>query len=178
MKVTKDVRAAHREALLEAASRLVRERGPDGVGVAEVSAAAGLTHGGFYRQFASKDALVAEAVERSFAETTRAAAAACAEGGLERFAESYLSPAHVADRAGGCVIAALGGDMPRQGDEVRGAYAQGLRAYLEALAGTSEDRDEAIRRLAMMVGALYIARGVAGIDDALADQVLEAVRPV
>ncbi len=111
VKVDKETKSANREALLSAASRLLRERGVDGVGVAEISKAAGLTHGGFYRHFSSKEALVGAAVERTLMETAERAAEMVDKDGLDAFARFYLSPAHLDDRASGCAIAALGGDM-------------------------------------------------------------------
>lgn len=177
MKVDKETKGANREALLSAASRLLRERGVDGVGVAEISQAAGLTHGGFYRHFRSKEALVCAAVERTLSETAEHAAKLVAEEGLDAFARTYLAPAHLQDRAAGCAIAALGGDMTRQGSEVRAAYARGMRAYLDALAPPAEShRAESLKQLAALVGAVVLARGLAGVDDTLATDILAAVR--
>ena len=177
VKVDKETKSANREALLSAASRLLRERGVDGVGVAEISQAAGLTHGGFYRNFRSKEALVGASVERTLMETAEHAAEVVAEDGLDAFAQTYLSPAHLEDRAAGCAIAALGGDMTRQGSKVRVAYARGVRAYLDALAPPARpDRAESLKQLAALIGAAVLARGLASVDDALAAEILAAVR--
>jgi len=177
VKVDKETRSANREALLSAASRLLRERGVDGVGVAEISKAAGLTHGGFYRHFSSKEALVGASVERTLMEQAQRAAEVVPEDGLAAFAQFYLSAAHLDDRAAGCAIAAVGGDMTRQGNEVRAAYARGARAYLDALAPPAgPERAESLKKLAALVGAALLARGLAGVDDALATDILTAVR--
>lgn len=177
VKVDKETKSANREALLSAASRLLRERGVDGVGVAEISQAAGLTHGGFYRHFRSKEALVGASIERTLMETVERVAEVDAEDGLDAFGRFYLSPAHLEDRAAGCAIAALGGDMTRQGSEVRAAYARGVRAYLDALAPPAgPDRAANLKELAALIGAAVLARGLAGVDDALATDILAAVR--
>ena len=177
MKVDKETKNANREALLSAASRLLRERGVDGVGVAEISQAAGLTHGGFYRHFRSKEALVGASVERTLMEAAERVAKIVAEDGLDGFARTYLSPAHLDDRAAGCAIAALGEDMTRQRSEVRAAYARGVRAYLDALAPPAEvERAENLKQLAALIGGAILARGLAGVDDALAADIVAAVR--
>ena len=177
VKVDKETKGANREALLSAASRLLRERGVDGVGVAEISKAAGLTHGGFYRHFSSKEALVGAAVERTLIETAERASEMVAEDGLETFAQFYLSLAHLTDRAAGCAVAALGGDMTRQGSEARAAYARGMRAYLDALAPPAgPDRAERLNKVAALLGAAILARGLAGVDDTLAADIVAAVR--
>jgi TetR/AcrR family transcriptional repressor of nem operon len=177
VKVDKETKDANREALLSAASRLLRERGVDGVGVAEISQAAGMTHGGFYRHFRSKEALVGAAVERTLLETAERAAEIVGEDGLDAFADFYLSPAHLDNRAAGCAIAALGGDMTRQESEVRAAYARGVRAYLDALAPPAgPDRAASLKQLAALIGAAVLARGLAGVDDTVATDILAAVR--
>jgi TetR/AcrR family transcriptional repressor of nem operon len=176
VKVDKETKSANRAALLSAASRLMRERGVDGVGVAEISQAAGLTHGGFYRHFSSKEALVGASVESTLMETAERAAQMVAKDGLDAFAKFYLSPTHLDDRAAGCAIAALGSDMSRQGSEVRAAYARGVRAYLDALAPPAgPDRAENLRALAALIGAAVLARGLAGADDRLATEILAAM---
>jgi TetR/AcrR family transcriptional repressor of nem operon len=177
VKVDKETKSANREALLSAASRLLRERGVDGVGVAEISQAAGLTHGGFYRHFPSKEALVGASVERTLMETAERASGVVAEDGLDAFAHTYLSAAHLKDPAAGCALAALGGDMARQGGEVRAAYARGVRAYLGTLAPPGRpDRADNLKKLAALIGAAVLARGLAGVDDALAAEIVSAVR--
>ena len=108
MKVTKEQAAAHRAAIVAAAGRLFRERGFAGVGVAEITRAAGLTHGGFYGHFASKDALAAEACGQAFAESLALLQARLdrPDGDLLRYLDSYLSERHRDRRDGGCPMAA------------------------------------------------------------------------
>lgn len=102
--------------------------------MAEISQAAGLSHGGFFRHFPSKEAPVGASVERTLMETAERAAEIVAEDGLDAFPQIYLSPAHLDDRAAGCAIATLCSDLARQRGEVRPAYARGVRAYADALA--------------------------------------------
>lgn len=177
MKVSREKRAAHRAAIVASAARLFREHGPEGVGVAEITQAAGLTHGGFYGHFASKEALLGEAVETALTESSERLAAICAESGLKDYARSYLSEAHVSDRAAGCVVAALGSDVARQSTEVRAACARGLRRFVDAASAAPDAaRMEAIAILAGLIGAVVMARAVRGVDDALAEEALAAVR--
>lgn len=176
MKVSRETREAHRSAILDAASRLFRERGPDGVGVAEITRAAGLTHGAFYGHFPSKEALLAEAVSGALEGAATRLRAAVSDRSLGRYAAGYLGGEHRADRGGGCPVAALGGDMARQSSpEVRAAFAEGLRRFIDAGAEGGGDRRGAIEALAKLVGALVMARAVEGADPALADEIAAAV---
>ena len=123
MKVTKAQAQANRAHIVETASTLFRERGYDGVGVADLMAAAGFTHGGFYKHFGSKADLMAEAAALSL---ERSAAGACTIG-LEEFVNRYVSRAHRDGRDTGCTVAALGGDAARQSDEVKATFARSMR---------------------------------------------------
>src|SRR4051812_19398836 len=115
MRVSKEKAAQHRAAIVAAAARLFRTRGFDGVGVAEISRAAGLTHGGFYGHFASKDALAGEACEHAFA----AGIGRLSESGpLADYIASYLTERHRDRRDGGCPMAALATQIPRQDETV------------------------------------------------------------
>ena len=115
MKVTKAQAEANRALVVETASRLFRERGFDGVGVADLMAAAGFTHGGFYKHFGSKADLMAESTACGLAQT-----AAQAQGlDAATFVSHYLSRAHRDGRATGCTMAALSGDAARQPEPVR-----------------------------------------------------------
>lgn len=177
MKVSKETSAKHRGELLKAASRLFRERGFDKVGIAEISAAANLTHGAFYTHFASKDALCAEVIA-SAARTGGAAPSAMLN--WRTFVESYLSPKHVRDRANGCPYAALAGDVPRESETIRTAYSNALDGSIEGIAktlasaGEASNREEAIQALATMVGALVLARTVASPQ--FRDEILGAAK--
>ncbi|MCQ9130322.1 TetR/AcrR family transcriptional regulator [Streptomyces hilarionis] len=168
----------NRQRVVETASRLFREQGTQ-VSVADLMKAAGLTHGGFYKQFASKEALVDEATAHAFAELARLHTA-----GIERHAgqreaaqremiESYLSVEHRDNAAGGCPVAGLASDMARaNGDrEAHRVYAEGVRAFADALATDGED---GVTRLCTMLGALVLARAVK--DSPLSEEILTTAR--
>ena len=159
-----------RAKVLVEAARALRVDGPHKLGVAEVMKAAGLTHGGFYAHFASKDALVAEAVDTALADSRalydRAASDSSPREALAAFISTYVSEAH-RDRADrGCVLPALSADLPRMSQEVRARYAAGLGhmtsrlcALLEAT-GMTGPRAAASSMAAEMVGAVALARAV------------------
>jgi TetR/AcrR family transcriptional repressor of nem operon len=170
MKVTKDVAARNREDLLEAAGRLLRERGFEKVGVAEVAAAAGLTHGALYAHFPSKEALCSEAVTRLLCTS----GATAARHDWKAYVEAYLDPRHARQRATGCPYTALGGDVPRTATPIRRAFSQGLERALGRLAARLGGRDEAIVSMALMVGAVVLAR--AADKPALRDEILDAAK--
>jgi TetR/AcrR family transcriptional repressor of nem operon len=175
MKVSKETSARHRAALLEAASRLFRESGFERVSIADIAAAAGLTHGAFYTHFASKEALCAEVVERGIGESAARAKAVP----HRRRMESYLSAAHAADRAKGCAIAALTGDVAREPADVRAAFSRSIDHFFDVLAseqppGTRRPRDPGIVSLATRVGAVMLARATA--DAKLREEILGAAR--
>jgi TetR/AcrR family transcriptional repressor of nem operon len=178
----------HRRTVLRAASRLVRERGVGGVTVPEVMATAGLTHGGFYRHFESKDALVAQACAAAF--TQRLAdmddaldTADNAEAARRAWLQDYLSLAHRDAPQNGCASAALACDVARapDGAALRNAYLEGLRSMIEKmerLGNRPEDSEareqEVLVELATAVGALVLSRATAGDD--LSERLLAAVR--
>lgn len=174
MKVSAEKKAQNREAILAVAGRLLREKGPSGIGVAEVMAGAGMTHGGFYGHFASREGLAAEALTLALAQTTDDLSASIAEGGLDGLAARYLDSAHLDDVGGGCPIAATATDIPRQPAPIRAAFAIGLRDYLDAVIPSDADRTHAIARMSSMIGALILARAVVGEDRALAEELLQA----
>ena len=177
MKVSREVAAEHRAKVVEAASRLFREQGVGGVSVADVSSAAGLTHGGFYRQFDSKQALFAEAVELSLCdEGAELARASTRPDGLERYASRYLSAAHVEGK-GRCPIATLGAEVAREGRDIQAAFARGLRAYLAAgrsMAVGSAEWRRSTAALSTLIGALVMARAVGKADPELSQAVVGA----
>jgi TetR/AcrR family transcriptional repressor of nem operon len=183
MKVSREQMAVNRQRLLDIASRRFRERGFDGVSVAEVMQEAGLTHGGFYGHFASKEALAAEAATHALMQTaTRWKATLENRGmdGLERIVNAYLSQRHVDAPGTGCAIAALGPELARQGEPVRSAFAAELENMIAALAGfmpgadAAERRSRALPLLAQMVGAIVLARAFG--RSVLATEILDAVR--
>lgn len=157
-----------RTKVLEAAAQAIRNDGPERVGVAAVMAEAGLTHGGFYAHFKSKDELIAAAIENMF-EHSRARLAQETDGrgakeGLAAYVDFYLSARHRDARGHGCPIAALASDAPRLSDDVRGAFAAGVARLTAALAeklteaGTAEPQTAARSMVAELVGALTLAR--------------------
>jgi TetR/AcrR family transcriptional repressor of nem operon len=177
----------NRTAITQASSRLFRERGFRGVSVAELMGAAGLTHGGFYGHFDSKDALAAEAAEWAFAQSTerwrkRTAAQPTPSAGRTALVENYLRASNVPDAANGCPTAALCVDVGREPADapVRAMYRAGLEDMLEVLAAAqatgdaAADRRAALADYATMLGALLIARATSGSP--LADEVLAAAR--
>lgn len=180
MKVTKAQAEANRALVVETASQLFRERGFDGVGVADLMAAAGFTHGGFYKQFGSKADLMAEAMACGIAQT-----AALAEGvDASEFVRHYLSREHRDGRATGCTMAALGGDAARQPESVRVAFEGGvenLLALLSQQVPSSKPADAAQARarildvLSHAVGALVLSRACPD-DSPLADEILAVCR--
>jgi TetR/AcrR family transcriptional repressor of nem operon len=185
MKVTRAQAQANRQAVVEAAGRLFREHGVKGVGLAELMGAAGLTHGGFYKQFESKDKLVAEACGAALAagalKWTRIAEAAKAaderrEAPLAALVRHYLSPAH-RDRIGeGCALAGLGPDAVRHDASLRPRFEEAVRAHAEvierAISPSSTSEDDALAALSTMVGALLLARMVE--DEAFSRRILDA----
>ena len=177
MRVSKAQAQANREHIVETASVVFRERGFDGVGVADLMAAAGFTHGGFYKQFGSKTDLIAESTACGIAQTV-----ALTAGGVEpaRFVRQYVSRAHRDSRATGCTMAALGGDAARQPDFVRTAFETGIESLLTALNGADSDdagqtRARMMDMLAHAVGAIVMSRACPD-DSPLAEEFLTAAR--
>src|SRR5947199_6007747 len=130
MKVSREQAAKNRERILEAAARLFRERGFEGIGVADLMNEAGLTHGGFYGHFSSKDDLIAEASERALAESLPLWSGLASDRSgdpLPAVAAAYLSGEHRDNPGAGCVLAALGPDVSRQGAAVRRAVTDYVR---------------------------------------------------
>jgi TetR/AcrR family transcriptional repressor of nem operon len=157
------------------AARRLRERGLDGVSVAEIMAEAGLTHGGFYAHFSSRDDLVREALAFALSESERRSKKAAAKLGGDPFqawAESYLSAAHRDDVARGCALAALGPEVARAPRETRALLTQDLQRRLGARGRKSEAA--ALAALSTAVGALILARAVD--DETLSDAILTAAR--
>lgn len=177
MRVSREVAEENRKKVVSAASRLFREHGYDGIGVANLMKAVGLTHGGFYKQFQDKAALVAEATEAALAENRKKwedVIAASDDAPGEVIARSYLTPLHIENRSDGCCYAALAAEAPRQGGKVQEAFAEALEASVDLLAGPDGNRNEAMRQLSTMVGALILARAVG--SEALAQDLLDAAK--
>jgi TetR/AcrR family transcriptional repressor of nem operon len=190
MGITKQQTAANKDAIVAAADGLFRERGVDAVGLNELMGAAGLTRGGFYNHFASKDALVDSVLAKAMADGTgnleRAIAAAQARGSdpLAERVDWYLSPEHRANIESGCPNASFAGDARRLDPAARDRYANGLAENLDRLTqtvdatglGEDERRARAIALFSEMVGALILSRAVADADPALSDEILDSAR--
>ena len=183
MKVSREQAAANRQKVLETAARLFREKGFDGIGVADLMKAAGLTHGGFYGQFSSKEDLAAQACTRALAESVEKWERWGAEKGkdtLGAVADSYLSSRHRDNPGSGCAFVALGAEAPRWGRAVQRVFTEGLQARIkrlvELLPGQGEKvrRQKAIATMASLVGGLVLARAVD--DPKLSDEILQAVK--
>ncbi|AXF22425.1 TetR family transcriptional regulator [Burkholderia pyrrocinia] len=180
MGVSRQQAAENRSAIVVAAERLFRVRGVDAVGLTELMKEAGFTQGGFYNHFKSKDALVAEVMEKAMQDRADSPNA----GSLATQVASYLSAAHRDNVEAGCPLSGFAGDAPRLTDAARACYAHGLAAYLDRLermvategATPAQTRRDAIAVFSQMVGALVLSRAIAGADPMLADEILEAGR--
>lgn len=180
MKVTKEQVQANRAHIIETASALFRERGYDGVGVAELMAAAGFTHGGFYKHFRSKADLMREAT----ADGLSLSIASNESLDVSEFFQYYVSRKHRDSRSGGCTMAALSGDVARQSEDVKTTFAAGIESLLTALqpesppqgdADQHEARAKVIDMLARAVGAIVLSRACPD-DSPLADEILQICR--
>jgi TetR/AcrR family transcriptional regulator, transcriptional repressor for nem operon len=166
--------ARHRQQIVEAASELFRERGIDGVSVPEIMGSAGLTHGGFYRHFDSKEQLAALACGRAVAGQGRELEALRNERAL---LDGYLSSGHRDDRAHGCPVAALSGEVARAAPDspVRAELTAGVNGFADGIAALGgHDRDKALARMSMLVGALVLSRATEGAP--VSDEILSAAR--
>lgn len=182
MKVSKEQAAQNRERVVETAAKLFREHGYNGIGVADLMKAAGLTHGGFYAKFSSKEALLAEAaakaIEVSMEDWDRVVAKQPGDP-LRAVTEAYLSPLHRDQIGRGCAIAALGPELSRLSDDVRDAVTDGVSKQIDKLApmmpqaDPQAQRQSALAAYAAMVGALVLARAVS--DEKLSTEMMEAV---
>jgi len=155
----------------------MRRNGIDSVSVVELMNEAGLTHGGFYRHFGSRDDLVAEAIDTALAQGSERIQAAAKLGGAAALAaiiDGYLSPRHRDKPETGCAVAALPSDIARSNPRARTAYSRQVRSYLDLLAELTpaRDPDEGHLILAALVGALVLARAVD--DRGLSDEILES----
>ncbi|SEK05805.1 transcriptional regulator, TetR family [Sphingobium sp. AP50] len=179
MKVSREQAARNRAQVVDTASRLFRARGVEGVAIGEVMRECGLTHGGFYNQFESKDALAAEAcaasLQKSVARWHDVVAAAPEEAAIA-IAANYLSARNRDAPETGCALIALGPDAARRGGDLAKAFRQGFEGLTDILqqAGPDMNRQDALARMAQMVGAMVLARGVGDAD--LSDEILAATR--
>jgi TetR/AcrR family transcriptional regulator, transcriptional repressor for nem operon len=192
MRVSRVQAAENRETVINVASRLFRERGFDGIGLKDLMEGAGLTQGAFYKQFASKEDLAAQASRRALESASRRWSAAAAENPkdpLGAMIAFYLSEGHREEKMDGCPIVALGSDAARQGSDVKASFEAGIKAHLEVLGRLIAKVDgkgpmgkrKVMAILSTMVGALTLSRAVndpklaRAFLDAAVKQVREAV---
>ena len=180
---------ATHERIVDTAARVIRRSGYDGTGVAELMKEAGLTHGGFYAHFDSREGMLAEAADRAGADTvaflTRVAAAAPPQKALEAMLRSYLSKEHVDGAESGCAVAALGSEMPRQSPKVRRAATRRIKEMIDLIARQSPDwgktgsHERAMVTVSTALGALVLARAVDDpkLSDALRESALNHLTP-
>ncbi|RLL71581.1 TetR/AcrR family transcriptional regulator [Ochrobactrum soli] len=174
MKVSREQMAENRRRILDVASRLFKDKGFDAVSVAEVMKAAGLTHGGFYGHFTSKDDLVAQSLAHALA------ADSVGNGEFSDFVRSYLAPRHRDNPGNGCPTAGLAAAIRHQTPAAKGAMTEGLRTQIARIEqalpddGAVDKRRAAIGSWAAMIGAVILARAVD--DPELSNEVLEQTR--
>ena len=179
MKTSKANVEANREKLLQAASAGFRQHGFDGVKVADVMQAAGLSHGGFYTYFDSKEDLVAQACGLSLEQqaATLKARRGDRKAELEAYVRRYLSTRNRDAPEQACLFPSLAADVARQAEPVRQVFSEGMSDYLDALSNLSdagEGRSKAITLLSTLVGAMVLARAVG--DESLSDEILTTVK--
>jgi TetR/AcrR family transcriptional repressor of nem operon len=181
MRVSRIQAAENRQTVINVASRLFRERGFDGIGLKDLMKGAGLTQGAFYKQFASKEDLAAQASRRALESAFSrwsAAAAANPKDPLGAVIAFYLSTEHREERMDGCPIVALGSDAARQSSDVKASFEAGIKAHLELLGRLIGETDgeepngKAMAILSTMVGALILSRVVN--DESLSKRFLQA----
>jgi TetR/AcrR family transcriptional repressor of nem operon len=180
MRVSRAQAEENRETVINVASRLFREHGFDGIGLKDLMKGAGLTQGGFYKQFSSKDDLAALASRRAMESATRRWSDAATNNAdpLEAVMKFYLSSDHRGERAEGCPLVALGSDAARQSEEVRRPFADGIRAHFEVLdelmdnAKSSNPSGKTMAILSLMVGAVTLSRIME--DEDLSQSILDA----
>ena len=186
-RASKEQAEANRRLITDNSARLLRERGIHGLSVADLMSSAGLTHGGFYGHFESKDQLAGQACAHAFDRSVerwhkRIAAEATPAAGFKALVEGYLSTRNRDNPGTSCPTPALAGDVARepQAAPVRAAYREGVRQLLDVLdsvqddAGTEESRRRTLAQFAMMVGAVALARATAG--DPISDAFLVSAR--
>ncbi len=161
---------ASHERIVEVAARAIRRSGYGGTGVADIMKEAGLTHGGFYAHFASRDALLAEAGDRAGAESValaaRVAASAPPGQALQAMMQAYLSQQHIDAIETGCPVSALGSEMPRQAPEVRRAATAHIKEMIDLFArqlpdwGQPQAHEQAMALVCALIGTTMVARAV------------------
>ncbi len=183
MRLSREAKAQHHEAITSAASKMLRERGIEGTSVIDLMRAVGLTHGGFYRHFKSKDELVASSALKAFEEVVQRFEKRTAEAGpqaaLIAYVLEYLSDQHRDDPTVGCMISACGAEASRQSGIVREAFTNGISKLLDLVAeGLSCPEGKRVERAielgGLMLGALVMARSTNDAD--LSESILAEAR--
>jgi TetR/AcrR family transcriptional repressor of nem operon len=175
---SKAEKAQSHDRIVKNAAARFREQGVEGIGVADLMKEAGLTHGGFYRHFASREDLVAEAIEHALRDGAQAvdAIARLKRAPLASLVDAYLSAAHRDNLATSCAVTTLAGDVARASNRARTAYTSQVGLYLELLtrliAGKKAKRGKAIAALSTLVGAVSMARAVN--DEKLSREILKS----
>lgn len=181
MRVSREAAAASKARITQEAARLMRTDGISNTSVADVMMAAGMTTGGFYKHFASKDELTAAAVRQAFDDIL---------GTLERdgqkkgptaaakaYFENYLSGTHIKSPGSGCPVASMGNDAGRDSERLGPEYQRGVEKTLELLSGgtlSKTARVQLIQKMSMLVGTVILARAVGSCD--LQDEIISAAR--
>jgi TetR/AcrR family transcriptional regulator, transcriptional repressor for nem operon len=179
--ISRTKEATH-DRIVDAAARAIRRSGYNGTGVADIMKDAGLTHGGFYAHFSSREAMLAEAADRAGGESVtmmeRIAASLPQQQALSAMMQAYLSKEHLEEIENGCAAAALGSEMPRQAPEVRRAHTRRIKEMIDLVArqspnwGQPSAHEHALVTIATLVGTLVLARAVD--DSRLSDALREA----
>lgn len=179
MRVSREEAAESRRRITDEAARLMRENGIAATSVADVMTAAGMTTGGFYKHFESKDHLAAAAVRAAFDSVLAPLRQVAEKKGPAParavYLKQYLSEAHVRHPGKGCPVAAMGADGGRAPDVLGAAFAEGVEEILDFLGGPDmrkADRAALIRQMSTLVGAVVLARAVG--DGRLRDEILAA----
>lgn len=183
MRVSREVMAQRHDEILSHTSKMLRRRGIVGTSLADLMAAAGLTHGGFYKHFESKDALVADATERIFSEIharfEQRIQAQGVKAALKAYVADYLSLSHIKSPELGCPISSFGPDVGREEGAVRSKFTSGVKSTLslimEGLSGSpAARRERASELLSVLVGAVSMAR--ATNDEKLSREIIASAR--
>jgi TetR/AcrR family transcriptional regulator, transcriptional repressor for nem operon len=180
MRQSREEKEKTHQRIVELTSARIREEGLDGPGVAELMQAAGLTHGGFYKHFGSRDDLIAEAAQHAYAyaDQTLDHYARDPHDPMAAWVDWYASEEHRDDPGTGCPVAALVGDVGRADDRVRAGYSAVVERYIEALEGMlgggPDSRRQALLAASTLVGSLALSRAVD--DEALSQEILKSAR--
>ncbi len=176
MRRSREDKARSRERIVEVAAARIRQSGTEAPGVAEIMRDAGLTHGGFYKHFDSREQLIEAALQQAMIEGDQRVTDVTegAADPLAAFVDWYVSAEHVADPGTGCAVAALGADVGRGAEPLRATYRAQVERYLVRLEQLLGSRERATVALATLVGAITVARGLG--EPVLAEEILRDVR--